>query len=71
MDLLLYKFPFGFRGVSRKVSSALYCNFLQIRALSGLVFLLQHDHQMEASNWYSAIAAVIKRLVSVIDIPKL
>lgn len=28
------------------------------------MFLLQHDHQMEANNWFSAIAAVIKRLVS-------
>lgn len=37
-------------------------NAFQIRALSGLVFLLQHDHQMEANNWFSAIAAVIKRL---------
>ncbi|XP_078378440.1 rho GTPase-activating protein 12-like isoform X2 [Oculina patagonica] len=37
-------------------------NAFQIRAVSGLVFLLQHDHQMEANNWFSAIAAVIKRL---------
>ncbi|KAJ7363146.1 Rho GTPase-activating protein 9 [Desmophyllum pertusum] len=37
-------------------------NAFQIRAVTGLVFLLQHDHQMEASNWFSAIAAVIKRL---------
>lgn len=37
-------------------------NAMQIRALSGLLFLLQHDHQMEASNWFNAIAGVIKRL---------
>ncbi|XP_073236348.1 rho GTPase-activating protein 15-like isoform X2 [Porites lutea] len=37
-------------------------NAFQIRAVSGLVFLLQHDHQMEASNWFNAVAGVIKRL---------
>ena len=35
----------------------------QIQTVSGLVFLLQHDHQMEASNWFNAIASVIQRLV--------
>lgn len=36
-------------------------NSFQIKALSG-VFFLQHDHNMESSNWFSAIAGVIKRL---------
>lgn len=34
----------------------------QIKAFSGAVYLLQHDHQVEATNWFSAISGVIKRL---------
>lgn len=37
-------------------------NAFQIKAFSGAVYLLQHDHQVEATNWFSAISAVIKRL---------
>lgn len=37
-------------------------NAFQIKAFSGAVYLLQHDHQMEATNWFSAISGVIKRL---------
>ena len=38
--------------------------FFQIKAFSGAVYLLQHDHQVEATNWFSAISGVIKKLVS-------
>ena len=68
--VVLYKHAGIFKNTTEKFHQrsvnkhfALYCNYFQIRALSGLVFLLQHDHQMEANNWFSAIAAVIKRLV--------
>lgn len=37
-------------------------NAFQIKAFSGAVYLLQHDHHMEATNWFSAISSVIKRL---------
>ncbi|XP_058961156.2 rho GTPase-activating protein 15-like isoform X2 [Pocillopora verrucosa] len=37
-------------------------NAFQIKAFSGAVYLLQHDHQVEATNWFSAISGVIKKL---------
>ena len=60
-----YGFLTVFQELKLKFKKYTVCFFLcfQIKALSG-VFFLQHDHNMESSNWFSAIAGVIKRLVS-------